>query len=468
MYHKLIARTTMLGLGVAAFAAALPLTGDDGKQRTIVFNEDRAQHYMTSKVYELKHVSAHDLLPFIKGAVKRFDAQSTVQSLDYKAGDRQFLVVSTGKTMLPYVDQMIAALDYPSKKVDENGTAVSGDGITRYSYCADYRGSDEMLAMLDQTFAPAGFGGGSAYFDRGTNMFIWKSSKSQADEFMKFLKAVDRPVPQLQLELKVYVVSDNNFRELGIDYVAWKNGPGADILSAGFDFSNFYSKQGIENFASLISDGPVRDATGLGAIMVAPNFDATFLRMLAQNGKANVATGMTMTVTNDFTAVNSWDEAKYRFRFTPEFQQIQKDAENQNTSVTAVETTEFEFYISAPMICFGDDPAEGAQTLMGNWVLTVSTPVETDNLGTVTTDSNTFNSSLTLNVGTEMLVAAFDKSVEVEQYNSVPFLGEIPVLRYLFGAESKVKSKFKVFVTLTATPVVTKNSPDAAIAAVTK
>ena len=166
--------------------------------------------------------------------------------------------------------------------------------------------------------------------------------------------------------------------------------------------------------------------------------------------------------------MNSWDEAKYRFRFTPEFQQIQKDAENQNTSVTAVETTEFEFYISAPMICFGDDPAEGAQTLMGNWVLTVSTPVETDNLGTVTTDSNTFNSSLTLNVGTEMLVAAFDKSVEVEQYNGVPFLGEIPVLRYLFGAESKVKSKFKVFVTLTATPAVTKNSPDAAIAAVTK
>ena len=30
MYHKLIARTTMLGLGAAAFAAALPLTGDDG------------------------------------------------------------------------------------------------------------------------------------------------------------------------------------------------------------------------------------------------------------------------------------------------------------------------------------------------------------------------------------------------------------------------------------------------------
>lgn len=182
MYHKLIARTTMLGLGVAAFAAALPLTGDDGKQRTIVFNEDRAQHYMTSKVYELKHVSAHDLLPFIKGAVKRFDAQSTVQSLDYKAGDRQFLVVSTGKTMLPYVDQMIAALDYPSKKVDENGTAVSGDGITRYSYCADYRGSDEMLAMLDQTFAPAGFGGGSAYFRPGNQYVHLEKLEVAGDE----------------------------------------------------------------------------------------------------------------------------------------------------------------------------------------------------------------------------------------------------------------------------------------------
>ena len=248
-----ISGKALLAVAFSMFAAGV-LNAAEDKLRTIVFNEDRAQHYMTSKVYELKHVNAHDLLPFIKGAVKRFDSQSTVQSLDYKAGGKQFIVVSTGKTMLPYVDQMIAVLDYPSKKVDRNGTAVSGDGISRYSYCADYRGSDEMKQMLEQTFAPGGFGSGFAYFDRGTNMFIWKSSRSQAQEFLKFLKAVDRPVPQLQLELKVYLVSDNNFRELGIDYVAWKNGPGADILSAGFDFSNFYSKQGLENFVSLISD----------------------------------------------------------------------------------------------------------------------------------------------------------------------------------------------------------------------
>ncbi len=462
-----ISGKALLAVAFSMFAAGV-LNAAEDKLRTIVFNEDRAQHYMTSKVYELKHVNAHDLLPFIKGAVKRFDSQSTVQSLDYKAGGKQFIVVSTGKTMLPYVDQMIAVLDYPSKKVDRNGTAVSGDGISRYSYCADYRGSDEMKQMLEQTFAPGGFGSGFAYFDRGTNMFIWKSSRSQAQEFLKFLKAVDRPVPQLQLELKVYLVSDNNFRELGIDYVAWKNGPGADILSAGFDFSNFYSKQGLENFVSLISDGPVWDATGLGAIMIAPNFDATFLRMLVQNGKASVATGATLTVTNDFTAADSWDNAKYRFRFTPEFQQIQKDPEDQSTAITASPAMELEFYISAPMICFGDDPDKGAKTLMGNWVLTSNTPVETDNLGTVTVDSNTFNSTLTLNIGTEMLIAAFDKNVKVEQYNGIPFLGEIPVLRYLFGAESKVDSKFKVFVTLTATPVITANKPDSAVASVVK
>ena len=68
-----------------ALLCAVPalFAADGDKQRTIVFNEDRNQHYMTTKVYELKYVRAHDLLPFIRGAVKRFDSQSLVQSVDY-------------------------------------------------------------------------------------------------------------------------------------------------------------------------------------------------------------------------------------------------------------------------------------------------------------------------------------------------------------------------------------------------
>lgn len=80
-----IKRITALLLAGAMSAAAFAA---ESKERTIVFNEDRNQHYMTTKTYELRHIRAHDILPFIKGAIKRFDDQSTIQSLDYAAGKK--------------------------------------------------------------------------------------------------------------------------------------------------------------------------------------------------------------------------------------------------------------------------------------------------------------------------------------------------------------------------------------------
>ena len=119
--------------GLALLAAGtMSMTASAQKSRTIVFNEDRAQHYMTTKVYELKNAKAHDILPFIKGAVTRFDAESKVESLDYEKGKQQYIVVSTGNQLIPYIDDMVAKLDFPSKSGDKSGSIVDGDGIHRY------------------------------------------------------------------------------------------------------------------------------------------------------------------------------------------------------------------------------------------------------------------------------------------------------------------------------------------------
>ena len=188
--------------------------------------------------------------------------------------------------------------------------------------------------------------------------------------------------------------------------------------------------------------------------MVAPNFDATFLRMLAQKGKAYTAGSAAITVVNDFTspAATGWDDASYRFKFVPQFQNIRKD-EEQTTTIEAVDGAEYAFYLSMPVICFGEDPADRALTLMCEWNLAVNSLVETDDLGVTTIDSNTFGSMLTLENRAEKLIASFDKEIEVEQYNGMPFFGDIPVLKYLFGAESRVKSTMKIFVTMKAEAV---------------
>lgn len=429
------------------------------KQRRIIFNEDRGQHYMTAKTYKLKHAKAHNVLPYVLGAVKRFDPESRAQSLDYAAGNEQYLVVATGALLLPYIDQMIATLDYPSAKLDETGGVIEGDGIHHYSYCSDYRSSENMKDVLKLAFT-GGFGSGRAYYDDPTNMFYWKSSRSQGDAFLKFLKEIDRPVPQMKVQLNVYMVADNYFRELGIDYVAWKNGPGAELIATGFDFSKFFQNVTFENMMSLVSDGPLSSATGLGAIMIAPQFDATFLRMLAQKGKARVATSAELVLVNDFTspAATSYDDASYRFKFIPQYQNLVKD-DDQKTSIEAADDSEFMFYVSLPIVCFGEKgPADPPKTLMCTWHLEINQLAETVGTGINAVESHTFESALTIERDVERLIAAFDQDVEVEQYNGIPFLGEIPVLKYLFGSESKVKSKMKVFVTMRATPVIGKSA----------
>lgn len=49
--------------------------------------------------------------------------------------------------------------------------------------------------------------------------------------------------------------------------------------------------------------------------------------------------------------------------------------------------------------------------------------------------------------------------MKVEQYIGMPFLGDIPILKYLFGSESTVDSKLKVFVTMTAIPAGIEHVP---------
>ncbi len=447
---------TFLFAGLTAAATA----EEAGKQRTIVFNEDRNQHYMTTKIYELKNVKAHDLMPFVRGAIKRFDSQSKVRSIDYAAEGKQYLVVSTGDQLLPLVDDMIAKLDYPSTKVDESGSRIDGDGITRWVYCPVHRGSEDMFKALEQVFTSAG-GDGAAYYHAGTNMFYFKSSKSQGEAFLSLLKTLDRPVPQVEVQFNVYVVSDNDFRELGLDYLAWKNGPGAQLLSTGFNFADVSADLDALNIDAInnILGFMPSSVNGVGGILVAPNIDATFLRMLAQRGKAWTAASSSLTLINSFSpTVNDTGEGVFRLRFSPEFQNLVKD-EDQTVVIGAIAESTFEFELSAPSVNFTAAPTDGKLTLMSGWALTVNSLAEVDNAGNPSIESNYFSGALTLDTGAEKLIGAFDKHVMAEQYIGMPFLGEIPVLRYLFGSESKVDSKIKVFITMSAKPVEIQNAP---------
>jgi len=462
------ARIGMAALAVALAGIALTGAAQEAGKRSITFLEDRDQDYMVTKVYEIKNMKAADLRPFVEGAVRRADAESSVSRLNFGAANRQLLQVNMPNWMVPYIDDMVAKLDRPGDK-DAEGAVIAGTGAYRFSYMPQYRSSAAMLVPI------AGrFGGGDdiQYRDAASNLFYWKGSYSDGMDVAKWVQALDRPVPQMEVTLNVYEINDGDLMELGIDYVAWKNGPGAEIFSTGMDFldsksfsdsSTQYNPLDIANYASH----------SWGGFLVAPNIDATFVRMLAQKGKAKVATTGSLTVVNDWNNAadalgnvsnpGAFATARYRLQLDPQYQRITKDANQQITVAASAATPRINFYLRDPVINFNPEAdkdlapwaaSQGAQVNFG-WVLHIrDTIVEQANDGNDVANDFDFRSHMTLAAGTEKLLATYTKTHDTEQDNGVIGLSEIPGLNYLFGSEMKSKTTTRVIITVSASPVV--------------
>jgi type II secretory pathway component GspD/PulD (secretin) len=423
--------------------------------RKIRFKQDDAQPYMVTKVFELKHTQANDLTPFVYGAVKRYDHLSTVERLHYKFGNKQFLVVSTPPEMMPYVDDMVAKLDRPGKK-DEWGSIIEGTGIYRYAYKPRYRSTEEMVTILQKGVKS---GDGEVFRNSTSNMIYWKDSASDSKTVLTWVKNLDRPVPQIELSVKVYEIRESDLRDIGIDYLAWKNGPGLEIFSVGLDSFSLLSNEAIlsETLQKTV-DAFSNIGYAWGGFFTAPQFDASFIRVLQQSGNAKLAGNASLTVVNDY-------EGKFSVEFSPEYQNIVKDHKNDKLSVDTGNSAEFKLTIEKPVICFKDFPVtnkkeqtinyslkdyeSGDGSVIFNYNVSMNTVVERNNFGDELADVSNVSSDITLDLKTEKLLAVWTKENEVEQTVGIPFLCELPVLKYIFGTTTTIKSRNHYFVTVT-------------------
>jgi len=433
----------------AILVAALASTVIAQEKRELKVIEDRGQRRMTTKIYELKHVKAVDITPFVLGAVMRYSSESSVERLNCKPTKQQFLVVSTGEKMMPYVDDLIAKLDRPGK-IDENGSLINGSGITNSIYYPRYRMASEFVDIAKTV----GSSDGNHFVDLQNNIVYWKDSKSDGGSVVKNLQFFDKPIPQIEMTLNIYEVSDDDLKELGIDYISWKNGPGANIFASGFDFFDFQKFIDSGDWTNSINTAASL-TNSWGGFMVAPQFDATFLRLLNQKGKAKIASSGILTVTNDFNydpGAKKFSKAKFKIKFSPNYQGIVKD-KNQNVNVKS-SGSELYFYLRRPTITFnGLNAEEKVVAAKFGWELQISDTVEKTNDGTDVRDQYYFTGWTTIDVGTEKLLASYAKEQKSNQNNGIPWLCEIPVLKYLFGSTVESNSYKRVFITVSTKPL---------------
>ena len=427
--------------------------------RKIRLIQDDAQDYMVSKLYLLKYTQANDLIPFVSGMVLRYNSNSSVNSIEY-GNNQQYLSVTCPVKMMPYVDDFVAKADR-NIKVDGRvpGDVIRGTGITRAVYRPKYRSGQAILDVLVNSVIGAGPQDSLYAWDANSNQIYWKDNSSNSSYVFQFLGYLDRPAPQIMLEFTVHEVRESTLRDIGIEYLAWKNGPGLNLFQTAF---NAFGVTSAGSAALQAVSGPV------GGIFFAPQFDASFIRMLQQKGHAKISGRAMLTVSNSNTA-------SYEIFFNPQQQNIVK----QNNDYMSVESSTLyasgsnQLYakVSSPVVNLhygasqaGYPASEAFEvqnyapgdyvtlpgTLNFSYSLQSAAVVERNNMGTELIESGEVSGTVLIPLHTEVILGRWQKKSMVEQTIGMPFLSKIPLVGYLFSTVTKQQESIQVCVSVRA------------------
>ena len=437
------------------FLVMSPFFADDNTTQTVRLVQDDAQDYMVSRIFLLKHIQANDIAPFVLGMVKRYNMNSTVSNIQYTQAQQEILTVTCPEGMMPFVQDFISKADRPVKIAGKTpDDIIRGTGITRAVYTPQYRSGQVLVNMIVNALINAGPYSSVYGWDANSNQIYWKDNTSNTEFVYQFLSWLDRPPPQIRMVFTVYEVRESTLRDMGIDYLAWKNGPGLDIFQVGFRAFDL-SSGGSAALQSL--SGP------LGGFFFAPQFDASFIRILEQNGIANITNTANLTVSNS-------DSMEYEIMFNPELQNIIKSQNDQGeVSVSAVagleNTQQIYLKISKPVTCIHRGPADAEfsippykpgeiaavpGTLFCGYRLTCANATERNNYGSELIETTDIQGDITIELNKEVILARWNKTLDVTQTIGVPFLSSIPILKYLFGTTVTSKENIKLYMTVKA------------------
>ena len=90
-------------------------------------------------------------------------------------------------------------------------------------------------------------------------------------------------------------------------------------------------------------------------------------------------------------------------------------------------------------------------TLFFAYDLQSASVVERNNVGAELVEVTNLNGNMLIQLNKEVVIGSWEKESEVEQVIGVPWLIDIPILRYLFGTVTTMTEKTHVIVSVNAT-----------------
>ncbi|MFH0945293.1 MAG: hypothetical protein V2A76_08865 [Planctomycetota bacterium] len=440
-------------------------------------NKAQTNRYVP-KVYEFEHVNPYAVIRFIRRAMEIED------SLWFSFANPD---MDGGRLLLVCPEYQIAGLDALVEVLDREDLTSSAGGLKLLYRLRHQNAFDPGLLDVCRS---AGTTGVVVQPDNQINSLLLSDTPAGSEQVQRaLLEVYDVPTPQMEARITVYEVDLTADGQIGLDYVAWKSGPGRNLGSLGL----FAQKEKISTLnapsALLYHSGknthqlPGRalESTGRnGAYFL--DMPSAYFDFLAAEGRARVATRAKMVALNRSTSLLEVGEEilYYRERHEPDLRTGSRlmpldpygDLEALTDTPLPGETTD-DF---GSRLADHPDGRTVTPALEGRSLGAASTGLFIQFTPTISTQGCTVNFALSIvehtgyaDDGTPVLASrSQEQSFEIphdgreitlsglvrkrrsDSSNKIPWLGDLPVLGYLLGGESHLDQQSMVVTTFSA------------------
>ncbi len=451
---------------------------------TVRFIRDNSDPYTVTKAYLIKNADPFVLRGILMSIVSAGVSGSpvAVDTITYQDGlgvllvsaeEYRFKDIGNGMS----IDELVARLD---KKGLPNSS-----GTIDMAYFPKYTKAETLLRMMMEsgigftgasmtvkalTYNPNGLHVPSeklnfALLDGQLNAIVMTAPGYDMAEALRFLKEVDTPTGEIQLNYRVVEVYAENDQKLGLDFQSWKNNDGIDLLTVG-------GRYGVNNWNHTLH--PNLGSTNASYFNFNPKWNTKYIDFLTTCGKANVVSSgrlvvadggsATLTVADDlFKMAIKKLEPKTAWDATPKPHNYEENnyAKNIRSLVDAGIKSLFEGITTREgnsqtvdyagnhlfLLSVAGDVHSSASNL--DVYLNSTSLIGWDGSGAPRLSTSDYATRIQLGSGkTDFVIGGITKTSVVRSVSGVPFLKDLPVLGWLFSTEtdSVKKSQFVVIV----------------------
>lgn len=193
---------------------------DSGVVKVLRVNQKNLINDFITAYFPLNNVSPRELRNVMRTVTGQEGGRAEV--IRDKIKNEAFLQVICPKFMLPWIEAAVTELDV-------DWLEQARDGSVTGRYFSKFRPS-ETIDPLASAYA----GEGSTQFDPNLNFIARRDEPYRVEKYLSACELFDQPPPQALLQFKIYEVDTTNDLKLGVDWIAWKNGPGRSLFEAIF------------------------------------------------------------------------------------------------------------------------------------------------------------------------------------------------------------------------------------------